>query len=311
MGLFFHTAGSVSPTQAPLDQQAQRCVGKNNLSYVCESGHCCEDQQCCNYFFELWWFWLMFAIIFLLTCCCVCRYRRLKHRQKQQQRQHEINLIAYREVRSYNSTPFYFRFLPSYFLPDYEDETNHPLPPPPPYCNLNTEMPPCTNGDQEEAPCLSRQATSVLTALCSSPDTVGLETSMENQHRNDCTDPETMLTQSMDPKDQKMDVEMPEEENNWRMERRRHFTGDSGIEVCLCSQETESHRSVGLEKLLGNEGGSMEFCDSCGARVDQDSKQGTKFDASPPTQPTPPQLHTLCLCLHTITEQEGSQECQS
>lgn len=50
----------------------------------------------------------MCAIIFILTCCCVCRHRRVKHRLQQQQRQHEINLIAYREACNYTSPPFYF-----------------------------------------------------------------------------------------------------------------------------------------------------------------------------------------------------------
>lgn len=88
------------------------------------------------------------------------------------------------------------------------------------------------------------------------------------------------------------------------MERQRHFTGDSGIEVCLCSRGTGSHRSKELEMLFNNEGqgSSMEFCDSCGARDDKDGEQGTELEASPPT---PPQLHPLCLYLHTINEQEG------
>ncbi|XP_026788192.2 WW domain binding protein 1-like b isoform X2 [Pangasianodon hypophthalmus] len=314
MGLFFYTAGTVSPTEATLDQSLQ-CVGENNQSYICESGHCCEDLQCCNYYYELWWFWLMCAIIFILTCCCVCRHRRVKHRLQQQQRQHEINLIAYREARNYTSPPFYFRFLPSNLLPDYEDVTNHPLTPPPPYCNLNTGPPACTNSDQEEAQCPSTQATPMPTAsaaLCSSPDIVGLENSRENQQRDDGKDRETILKQDMDHKDQERDVEVPEEETDGLMGRRRHFTGDSGIEVCLCSQGIESDRPKELEELLSNEGHSspMEFCDGCGARDDKDNEQGTELDASP-RLPLSPQLHPSCLYLHTIKEPEGPQECQS
>ncbi|XP_060716700.1 WW domain binding protein 1-like b isoform X2 [Tachysurus vachellii] len=308
MGLFLYTVGPVSTTEATLDR-AQRCVGKNNRSYVCESGHCCEDQECCDYFFELWWFWLVCAIFFILTCCCVGHHRRVKHRLQQQQRQQEINLIAYREASNYTSTPFYFRFLPSSLLPDYEDVTNNPLAPPPPYCNLNSGPPDCTSNDQEEEQCPSRQTTPVptsSTALCSSPDIVGLETSRENQHRDGGKDTETMLKEDMDPKDQETDVELPEEEKDGVMERRRHFTGDSGIEVCLCSRGTGSHRPKELEMLFNNEGhgSSMEFCHS----YDKDGKQGTELDASPPT---PPQLYPLCLCLHTINEQEGPQEGQS
>ncbi|XP_047659106.1 WW domain binding protein 1-like b isoform X3 [Tachysurus fulvidraco] len=313
MGLFLYTVGPVSTTEATLDRQAQRCVGKNNRSYICESGHCCEDQVCCDYFFELWWFWLVCAIFFFLTCCCVGHHRRVKHRLQQQQRQQEINLIAYREASNYTSTPFNFRFLPSSFLPDYEDVTNHPLAPPPPYCNSNSEPPDCTRNDQEEEQCPPRQTTPMTTsstALCSNPDIGGLETSRENQLRDDGKDTETMLKEDMDPEDQETVVELPEEEKDGLMERRRHFTGDSGIEVCLCSRGTGSHRPKELEMLFNNEGhgSSMEFCDSCGARDDKDGEQGTELDASPPT---PPQLHPLCLCLHTINEQEGPQEGQS
>ncbi|KAM9454658.1 WW domain binding protein 1-like b [Clarias gariepinus] len=296
MVLLFYTAGLVSPTDTTIDQQALRCTGENNQSYVCESGHCCEDLQCCKYYYELWWFWLMCAVIFILTCCCVFRHRHLKHRLQQQQRQHEINLIAYREACNYTSPPFYFRFLPSYLLPDYEDVTNDPLTPPPPYCNLNDGPLVCSNNDQEEEQQASRPTHSVptgSTAVCSSPDIVVLENSTENQHRDEGKDFEIMLNQDTDHKDQEKDVEMPEEEKDGLMRRCRHFTGDSGIEVCLCNQGTESHRPTELEEQLSNEGngGLMVFCDSC----------GTELDASP----LPPQLHPLCLDLHTINEHDG------
>ncbi|XP_060754960.1 WW domain binding protein 1-like b [Neoarius graeffei] len=276
MGLFFYAAEPVSPAEATL-QQAQRCIGENNQSYVCESGYCCGDLQCCINYYELWWIWLLCAFIFILTCYCVCRHWRSKHRQQQQQRQREINLIAYREARNYTSPPFYFRFLPSYLLPDYEDVTNHPLTPPPPYCNLSAGPPACTNNDQQEAQCSSREAAPVLTAstaLCSSPDPMGLENSRENQHRDYEKDRETVLKQDMACEDQVRDEEVPEEEKDGLMGRRRHFTGDSGIDVCLCSQGTESHRTKELEELLSSEvnGGSMEFCDDCGAKDDKDSE---------------------------------------
>lgn len=117
------------------------------------------------------------------------------------------------------------------------------------------------------------------TAPCSCPDIVELEESRENQHRGDGKDRETMLKQ-----DRERDVEVPDEEKDGVMGRRRHFTGDSGIEVCLCSRGTESHRAKELEELLSNEGhcGSVEFCDGCGAEDDQDIEQRAELDASPP-----------------------------
>lgn len=51
----------------------------------------------------------MWTIIIILSCCCVCHHRRTKHRLQAQQRQHEINLIAYREAHNYSAPPFYFR----------------------------------------------------------------------------------------------------------------------------------------------------------------------------------------------------------
>lgn len=133
MGLFLQAAGSSSPVEATEDRSLLHCDGVNNQTYVCESGHCCGESQCCSYYYELWWFWLVWAIIFILSCCCVCHHRRTKHRLQQQQRQHEINLIAYHEAHNYPPVPFYFRFLPNYLLPDYEEVVNRPPTPPPPY----------------------------------------------------------------------------------------------------------------------------------------------------------------------------------
>lgn len=92
--------------EPPQDKEA--CVGTNNQSYICDTGHCCGQSQCCNYYYELWWFWLVWTIFILLSCCCVCHHRRAKHRLQAQQRQQEINLIAYREAHNYSALPFYF-----------------------------------------------------------------------------------------------------------------------------------------------------------------------------------------------------------
>lgn len=131
---------------------------------------------------------------------------------------------------------------------------------------------------------------------------------METQRRDDGNDRETILKQDTN---QDRDVEVRDEDKDELVARRRHFTGDSGIEVCLCSRGTENHRAKELEQLLHNEGhgGSMEFCDSCGAEDEHVSEQGPQLDAS--SSPPPRQLHPVCLYLHTIREQEGPQECQS
>lgn len=62
-------------------------------------------------------FWLVWTIIIILSCCCVCHHRRAKHRLQAQQRQREINLIAYREAHSYSALPFYFSTYPRIVQP--------------------------------------------------------------------------------------------------------------------------------------------------------------------------------------------------
>ncbi|KAG5830935.1 hypothetical protein ANANG_G00298510 [Anguilla anguilla] len=140
MGLILlKIVGPVSCTSEPITSENKLlCHGVNNQTYICESGHCCGESQCCSYYYELWWFWLVWTIIIILSCCCICHHRRTKHRLQQQQRQHEINLIAYREAHNYSSLPFYFRFLPNYLLPAYEEVVNRPPTPPPPYSALQT-----------------------------------------------------------------------------------------------------------------------------------------------------------------------------
>lgn len=108
--------------------------------------------------------------------------------------------------------------------------------------------------------------------------------------------------------------------------RRRRFTGDSGIEMCVCGthgsgglcgaggpgQEDKETRE--LETLLGREGDDEEgdFCDSCGQRasfsvedeqmVGAPERRGPRgLSAPPPSSLQPP----VCLLLHTINEQEG------
>lgn len=170
------------------------CQGPNNQSYVCQSGHCCEEGQCCTYYYELWWFWLVWALIIILSACCVCHHFHSKQRFQQQRRQNEINLIAYREAHNNSQLPIYLRFLPTYLLPAYEDVGNRPATPPPPYSEstpLNATAP-----DSQAA---------VAAPETSSPS-VPTEAAQSETYR-------------ASPKDH-------------TPSRYRRFTGDSGIEVC-------------------------------------------------------------------------------
>ncbi|XP_077102823.1 WW domain binding protein 1-like b isoform X2 [Siphateles boraxobius] len=328
MGLFLYIAGSAIPTEASVYEDFHKaeglwssmsvlhqktrmvlqCEGVNNKSYVCETGHCCGESQCCSYYYEIWWFWLVWAIIFILSCCCVCHHRRTKHRLQQQQRQHELNLIAYREVHNNTSIPFYFRFLPNYLLPEYEEAVHRPATPPPPYSALNTGPPAYTSPlttDQQDTHCPPRQTTPVPPAsdtLCSRPSLEEIHTS-NGFHRIDESKIEierSRSTRSPLPSEQPPSVDkqnecrkvMPDEKERI-LARHRRFTGDSGIEVCICGR--------GLK--------SQDFCEECDLYSFEEENQGrlspenrVECGASPLAQSQP---HPVCLYLHTINEQEG------
>lgn len=329
MGLFLYIAGSANPTEATVYEQVLHCEGVNNKSYVCESGHCCGESQCCSYYYELWWFWLVWAIIFILSCCCVCHHRRTKHRLQQQQRQHEINLIAYREVHNHTSLPFYFRFLPNSLLPEYEEVVHRPATPPPPYSALSSG-PPTYSGpittDQQDVHCPPQQTTPVPPV----PDTTSLEeiqTSDGYQHKDDdkaemqlerSRSTETPLPQDQSPEKQNecrkeplRNMAMPEEKERIQG-RHRRFTGDSGIEVCVCGRGLESHEPNEFEGLLSEEDqeNSEDFCEDCilqsygeESRELLSPENRVERGASPLLQ-----SHPVCLYLHTINEQEAPHQ---
>ncbi|XP_029107439.1 WW domain binding protein 1-like [Scleropages formosus] len=218
--LLLYLTGATSPEvrdRATRENQ-MLCVGEQNQSYTCESGHCCGESECCSNYHQLWWFWLMWTIIVVLSCFCICQHRRTKARLQQQQRQHEINLIAYREVRSYASPPFRPQPLPDYLLPAYEEVARHPATPPPPY---SARLP---HADEPFSPLpRSQRATGRdLVPLGVSED--------ELLHQPDAGHEGRGKEQTAG--------------------RHRHFTGDSGIEVCGCSRDGSP-----LEPLV--------FCHGC------------------------------------------------
>uniref|UniRef100_A0A8C2BA40 WW domain binding protein 1-like b n=1 Tax=Cyprinus carpio TaxID=7962 RepID=A0A8C2BA40_CYPCA len=329
MGSFLYMAGSANPTEATV-YELIHCEGVNNKSYVCETGHCCGESQCCSYYYELWWFWLVWAIIFILSCCCVCHHRRTKHRLQQQQRQHEINLIAYREVHNYTSLPFYYRFLPNYLLPEYEEVVHRPATPPPPYSALNAGPPTCTSPlttDQQDTHCTPGQTTPVPPAsetLCSRPSPEEIHTSNGYHQKEDgkgetelergrsaqsAQQPPSRENQNECRKEPLRNVAIPDDKERI-LGRHRRFTGDSGIEVCVCGRGLESHEPKEFKGLLSEED-QEDFCEECGLRSYGEENQGllspenrVERGASPMSQSQP---HPVCLYLHTINEQEGPQ----
>ncbi|XP_048663209.1 WW domain binding protein 1-like isoform X4 [Marmota marmota marmota] len=321
----------------------EACVGTNNQSYICDTGHCCGQSQCCNYYYELWWFWLVWTIIIILSCCCVCHHRRAKHRLQAQQRQHEINLIAYREAHNYSALPFYFRFLPNYLLPPYEEVVNRPPTPPPPYSafQLQQQLPPqCgpaggsppgadpTRGSQgaQSSPLSvpSRSSTRPPSIADPEPSDVpadraatkapGMEPSGSVAGLGEL-DPAAFLDKDSECKEELLKDSSSEhgsvlpDSKDKTPGRHRRFTGDSGIEVCVCNRGHHDDDLKEFTTLIDDAlDGPLDFCDSCHVRPPGDEEEGlcqpSEEQAREPGHshlPRPP----ACLLLNTINEQDS------
>uniref|UniRef100_UPI00398E8EF5 WW domain binding protein 1-like a n=1 Tax=Pristiophorus japonicus TaxID=55135 RepID=UPI00398E8EF5 len=316
-------------------QGREVCIGVNNQSYYCETGHCCGESQCCNYYYELWWFWLVWTIIIILSCCCVCHHRRAKLRLQQQQRQHEINLIAYQGARNYSLLPLYLRFLPSYLLPPYEEVVNRPVTPPPPYSAFHQQCVAACNGSANNPEPARAPATpsNLVPTVCEAlpreggngapdpdsplgcpqrgsdktPPTANRVAGEEEEHQRaastECGSVRTCrldLEKEEEEEEGEEDDELgcPEKERladyypgssskieNWHHHscleikevdktttgRHRRFTGDSGIEVCVCNRDDDDDEeddcgregSEERDGLIDGLGDAREFCDSC------------------------------------------------
>ncbi|KAM4636156.1 WW domain binding protein 1-like isoform 2-T3 [Discoglossus pictus] len=317
-----------------LRQDKETCIGINNQSYICETGHCCGQSQCCNYYYELWWFWLVWTIIIILSCCCVCHHRRAKHRLQAQQRQHEINLIAYREAHSYATVPFYFRFLPNYLLPPYEEVVNRPPTPPPPYtvlhqqcivtCSNITETDPVRNTqlNQSSSPVAASASGSRPSSIVDcEPSTTCLE---QEANKTNCFESNDHATgaelEEMADQVSFLDKDSKELLKDYSSEsldpsnfydgkdktpgRHRRFTGDSGIEVCVCNRGHHDDLKE-LDGLIDDTlDGFCDSCTSCGAQPNVD-EEGI-FDPSEGSREL--EHHLPCQpvsLLNTINEQDS------
>ncbi|KAJ8360129.1 hypothetical protein SKAU_G00166540 [Synaphobranchus kaupii] len=294
-------------TETIISENKLLCHGVNNQTYICESGHCCGESQCCSYYYELWWFWLVWTIIIILSCCCVCHHRRTKHRLQQQQRQHEINLIAYREAHNYSSLPFYFRFLPNYLLPAYEEVENRPPTPPPPYSALQTGQ---TSGsspvsaEQEDGLCPPQPPTPTPPVSDAHPPRRSIE-ELAPPVEGKALQDQSQVASALELAGCKEPLkDFSSEDKDHTPGRHRRFTGDSGIEVCVCSRGPDGQELKELEGLLG----PADFCDGCATY--SSSAAGGDEEQGQPSSPESAQLEPLprppvCLLLHTINEQEG------
>ncbi|KAM4676208.1 WW domain-binding protein 1-like [Discoglossus pictus] len=193
------------------------CFGEDQKPYRCEIGYCCGATECCTYYYELWWFWLAWALIIMAGCCCAYRHRRVKLRHLQEQRQREISLMAYQGVVPSSALDMW----PSCKLPTYDEVTQEPPTPPPPYCEISDDAataqhcPPCPG---TTSACLDLAWPDQREHSMNAQGCLTLSEETEQRH----VIPDPLPTHSRDVEEGELGAS----------ERRRHVTGDSGIELC-------------------------------------------------------------------------------
>ncbi|XP_068609433.1 WW domain-binding protein 1 [Brachionichthys hirsutus] len=239
-------------TGTSLVQGKEFCFGVNNEQYRCEMGYCCGETECCTYYYELWWFWLVWTLIIMLSCCCAYRHRRVKMRLQQEQRQREISLMAYQGASSsfVSPPPLNLRFWNDCKLPDYEEVVGHPPTPPPPYSENLPDTAPAPQAqvsqpDAPVAPRLPEEMDPVTESRAS-----GSSSSSSSSSSSQETVPMPVQPRRLAVEDAQArlmgDEEEEEEEDEELVTRRRHVTGDSGIEVCNCQLDIDE--GSGLEE---------------------------------------------------------------
>lgn len=149
-------------------------------------------------------------------------------RLQQEQRQREISLMAYQGASSsyISPPPLNLRFWTDCKLPDYEEVVGRPPTPPPPY----SEAPPEPSAQQSVNP---------------SQSAVVLEAAGEVENEASDLLESNLGAAAVQPECQVGEVSATptvEELNT----RRRHITGDSGIEVCVCQLDVDE--CSGLEE---------------------------------------------------------------
>ncbi|KAL0965464.1 hypothetical protein UPYG_G00281570 [Umbra pygmaea] len=257
-------------TGTSLGQGKDLCLGVNNEQYRCEMGYCCGETECCTYYYELWWFWLVWTLIIMLSCCCAYRHRRVKMRLQQEQRQREISLMAYQGASSsfVSPPPLNLRFWNDCKLPDYDEVVGHPPTPPPPY----SEIPPETTA-AIQLPSIPSEAARAL-----EPPTENI--AAEEQAAGASAHQEATRSRAELPLQN--DAEGPlEEEEEELLTRRRHVTGDSGIEVCVCQLDECSGPEEDEERVCQGAGG-----DCCSASQHHHTLRHKGSRPHPPPQNT-------------------------
>ncbi|XP_071394164.1 WW domain-binding protein 1 [Centroberyx affinis] len=219
-----------------LVQGKEFCFGVNNEQYRCEMGYCCGETECCTYYYELWWFWLVWTLFIMLSCCCAYRHRRVKMRLQQEQRQREISLMAYQGASSsfISPPPLNLRFWNDCKLPDYEEVVGHPPTPPPPYSEIPPETTPVLLPQSSQS-----EAALVLQAHAEAEPTVDPQASGSSADQEPASEA-SAPSQAQCLAEEEVEASLAAaEEDEELVTRRRHVTGDSGIEVCVCQVDVD------------------------------------------------------------------------
>lgn len=125
-------------------------------------------------------------------------------------------------------------------LPDYEEVVGHPPTPPPPY----SETPPVVTS------ALLRQVSQVGAA--SAPECQDeTHSGVERQAVGSPSEQEAASVPSQAEENVRAPLMAVEEEDEELVTRRRHVTGDSGIEVCVCQVDVDE--CSGLEEESDDE----------------------------------------------------------
>lgn len=164
-------------------------------------------------------------------------------RLQQEQRQREISLMAYQGASSsfISPPPLNLRFWNDCKLPDYEEVVGHPPTPPPPY----SENPP------ESTPALPPQVSQPDTAPVPQP-LPEADLRADSQASGSSSDQEaaSLPIQVQCVAEENVGAALmaaaAAEEDEELVTRRRHVTGDSGIEVCVCQLDVDE--GSGLEE---------------------------------------------------------------
>lgn len=237
-------------------QGKEFCFGVNNEQYRCEMGYCCGETECCTYYYELWWFWLVWTLIIMLSCCCAYRHRRVKMRLQQEQRQREISLMAYQGASSsfISPPPLNLRFWNDCKLPDYEEVVGHPPTPPPPY----SENPP------ESTPALPPEAIRPV-AACEPQPLLEAEDGLASGSSPD-REAASFPVQVQEEDSALASPPAVADEDEELVTRRRHVTGDSGIEVCVCQVDVDEGSGLEEESDEEHRTCSVASRECCSAR---------------------------------------------